>query len=158
MLRHPFQYPSSLKRRESFRVSLTGCSVVGNTERRSGRSWAVGKGPGAVRRDAPGPDARPNTKPCIAKTTNLRPVFDLAQKNPQRRLLRALGSKAVGLVQDQLKLIFNFNYVFLVFETIFVKCRRQGGYGVRYRGWIFTERIAIEALVRAHSPLPESPS
>ena len=109
MLQDPFQYPSSLKRQESFRVNLTGCSAVGNVERRSGRSWVCREEPRGGRRDAPGPDARPNTKPCIAKTTNLRPVYDLAQKSPQRRLLRARDSRVVGLVQDKLKLIFNFN-------------------------------------------------
>ena len=152
MLQYPFQYPSSLKRRESFRVNLTGCSATGNAKWWSGRSWVCGERPQGGRRDAPGPNARSNTKPCIAKTANLRPALGSQQKSPQSTYI-STGSRliAFGLSQLLLKLIFNFNRS-LALRVISVKSRPAP-----VPDEVSIGRVGTWAPVRAHSPLPESP-
>ena len=103
--------------------------------------WPVlvyGEEPRGCRRDAPGPDARPNTKPCIAKTTNLRPVFDLAQIKLVAMTTAGSelkgGGPHIGLIEIDIQ--FQLNNFYLS-GSIFVKSRSQEIWGGDVEGESF---------------------
>ena len=104
---------------------------------------AYGDGPRGCRRDAPGPDARPNTKPCIAKTTNLRPVFDLAQIKLVAMTTAGSelkgGGPHIGLIEIDIQ--FQLNNFYLLDRYLSSPAVR--GWGGDVEGGVSTERMAI---------------